>query len=392
MDLLFFINIIALLFSFFIGGVLLGAVFSNTFRKKVIGFLHLKQLFYSYERLLLNKNPSNPILQPGTHPWNAEAVMNPAAIVLNGRTHLIYRAVGHNGISRLGYASSADGIVFDKILPCPIYTARSPTRVPDNSHSYSPTMYPSGGSWGGCEDPRMVCIDGRVYVTFNMFDGWDFIRVATISIDRDDFLAERFWKWEGPYIISRPGEIQKNWVLFPEKINGKIAILHSITPKIEIAYRDSIEDIGKKEPFIKSWIGSRNNLPAREGVWDTFVRGAGAPPVKTSAGWLLFYHANDAKEGYKYKVGAILLDTDDPTKILHRASLPVLSPDESYENNGKPGIVYVCGAVVRDGKLFVYYGGADKIVAVATVTLDEFIDALIKDSPLTLDIENAQTK
>lgn len=374
----FWVYIVALLFSFFVGGALLGVLFSESIRNKLAEILHLKGL-------LLARSLHNPILSPGKHPWTAEAVLNPAAAVLAGRTHLVYRAIGMDGVSRLGYASSKDSIVFDTRLPYPVYVAQKPRPLPGHVRRYSPVLYPSGGSWGGCEDPRMVVIEGRIYITFNMFDGWDFIRVAAISIAESDFLAQQFWKWDGPHVLSRPGEIQKNWVLFPEKIGGKYAILHSVAPTVDIAYRDSIEDIGITEPFIESWVGSRDRLPAREGVWDSFVRGVGPPPLKTERGWLLFYHAIDKRDPGRYKLGAMLLDLNDPTKVLYRAAAPVLAPDEPYENRGKPGVVYACGAVVRDGMLFIYYGGADKVICVAVAPLADFLDALVKGSQPALE-------
>lgn len=391
MSFLFFINIVALLFSFFVAGALLGAIFSKPARKKLAKLLQLKH----FQRLLLKKSIHNPILKPGAHPWTAEAVMNPAAAVIGGRTHLIYRAIGSDGVSRLGYASSANGIIFDKRLPYPVYVAQKPRNLPGHARRYSPILYPSGGSWGGCEDPRMVVIENRAYITFNMFDGWDFIRVAAISIAQDDFLSGQFWKWDGPHLLSPPRQIHKNWVLFPEKINGKFVILHSIAPKIEVAYRDSIEDIGITEPFVQSWVGAREGLPAREDVWDNFVRSPGPPPIKTDFGWLLFYHAfgkEDRASSIGYRIGAMLLDLNDPTKILCRAATPVISPDEHYENHGnKFGVVYACGAVVRDGKLFVYYGGADKVICVATAPLDNFLDALMKGARPQFTEQEAQT-
>jgi predicted GH43/DUF377 family glycosyl hydrolase len=369
----FWVNIIALLFSFFVIGVLFGAVFSKPTREKLVLLFRIKAL----ERILLHKPAQNPIIKPGTNPWTAEAVLNPAALVLQNRTHLIYRAIGMDGVSRLGYASSPDGVVFDKRFPYPVYTAQKPRNIPGHARKYSFVLYPSGGSWGGCEDPRMVDIEGRIYITFNMFDGWDYIRVAAISIAEDDFLSEQFWKWDGPHILSPPNQIHKNWVMFPEKIGGKYAILHSIAPKVEVAYVDSIEDIGTEEPFIKSWEGPRPSAPGREGAWDSVVRGAGPPPIKTDRGWLLFYHATQEDQRHLYKVGAMLLDLNDPTKVLYRSVGPVLVPNESYENHGKPGIVYACGAVVRHGTLFVYYGGADKVICVATAPLNSFIDELV---------------
>lgn len=383
MTFLFWVNIIALLFSFFVAGAILGAAFSKPIREKIVKILRLERLI---QHLLLKKSLHNPILKPGTSPWTAEAVMNPAAAVIGGRTHLIYRAIGVDGVSRLGYAGSPDGIRFDTRLPYPVYVAQKPRNLPGHVvKKYSPVLYPSGGSWGGCEDPRMVLIEGRVYVTFNMFDGWDFIRVAAISIAEEDFVAKQFWKWDGPHLLSEPQQIHKNWVLFPEKINGKYAILHSIAPHIDVAYRESIEDIGTTEPFIQSWAGARSSLPAREDVWDSFIRGAGPPPLRTNHGWLLFYHAIDKRDPGRYKLGAMLLDLTDPTKILYRSIAPLLSPDETYENHGKPGIVYACGAVVRDGILYVYYGGADKVVCVATAHLDTFLDALITGAQPALD-------
>jgi len=158
----FFVHVIALLFSFFVAGALLGVAFSKPLRDKVAEIVR---------RLILNKSACNPILRPGTHPWTAEAVLNPAAAVIGGRTHLLYRAIGSDGISRLGYVSSEDGVVFDEILSYPAYVAQNPRTFSGSTRSYSPVLYPSGGSWGGCEDPRMVVIEGRIYVTFNMFDG-----------------------------------------------------------------------------------------------------------------------------------------------------------------------------------------------------------------------------
>lgn len=373
MDFLFWANILALLFSFFVVGALLGALLSETVRERLAKLVHPKLL-------ALARSLHNPILRPGTNPWTAEAVMNPAAAIIGGRTHLVYRAIGVDGVSRLGYASSPNGITFDKRLPYPVYVAQEPRNLPGHAKRYSPVLYPSGGSWGGCEDPRMVVIEGRVYITFNMFDGWDYIRVASISIAEEDFLSGQFWKWDGPHILSEPKQIHKNWVLFPEKIKGKYAILHSIVPKVDIAYRDSIEDIGMTEPYITSWVGARDDLPARENSWDSFIRGAGPPPVRTDRGWLLLYHAIDERDPGRYKLGAMLLDLTDPTKMLYRAAAPILSPDEPYENHGKPGIVYACGAVVRDGTLYVYYGGADKVICVATAPLNSFLNELVAGS------------
>jgi predicted GH43/DUF377 family glycosyl hydrolase len=375
MSILLFVYIAALLFSIFVVGAILGAFFSRPFRERLVEFLGL-------HRASLGRSDANPILSPGANGWTAESVMNPAAFVLDGKTHLIYRAVGSDGVSRLGYASSTDGVTFDHLPSYPAYVARSPrapSRRDPRTRRYSPVMYPSGGSWGGCEDPRAVVIDGRVYVTFNMFDGWDFIRVAVISMDADDFLDEHFGKWEGPFILSPDGQRHKNWVLFPEKVHGRFAILHSLfgtdDDHVRIEYTDDIESYHAPDDLV-----SPDPLAAPDDhiAWHYRMRSAGPPPVKTDRGWLVFYHAMDPKEPSRYKMGALLLDLDDPTKILHRAQLPVLEPDAGYENNGKPGVIYACGALARDGQLYVYYGGADKVTCVASAPTEEFLDNLIE--------------
>ncbi|MFA5745029.1 MAG: hypothetical protein WC887_02340 [Candidatus Paceibacterota bacterium] len=388
MNFLFFVNIVAMIFSFFVAGVLLGALFYKPLRTKLAELLHL-------QRFLLTRSAHNPILRPGTHPWNAEAVLNPAAAIIpgragDGRTHLIYRAVGTDGVSRLGYASSPDGIVFDERLPYPIYAARNPGgTLPGSQRRYSPVMYPSGGSWGGCEDPRMVIIDDCVYVTFNMFENW-MLRVGVISMSVEDFLAKRFHRWEGPIILSHSTR-EKNWVLFPEKIGNRFAVLHGIidrdSNRVHVEYTD---DLGTFSERTFETIDPQK-VPDTPIAWHVHVRSAGPPPIKTDRGWLVLYHANDAAEPSRYKLGAMILDLVDPTKILYRSASPVLSPDEIYENDGKPGIVYACGTAVRDDTLFVYYGGADKVVCVATAPLQPFLDALIEGGKPTLTLQETQT-
>jgi predicted GH43/DUF377 family glycosyl hydrolase len=96
----------------------------------------------------------------------------------------------------------------------------------------------------------------------------------------------------------------------------------------------------------------------------------------TSEGWLLLYHAIDRRDPGKYKLGAMILDARNPEKVLYRSAEPVLSPDMHYENDGKPGVVYASGAVIRKDTLYIYYGGGDKVVCVATAHLPTFLDQI----------------
>lgn len=314
----------------------------------------------------LKRHHTNPILSPKhLNSWENDATFNPAAIFLNDKIHLLYRAIGNGGVSTIGYASSKDGVSIDERLPQPIFSLASQFEIaPEKS------PYVSGGSWAGCEDPRITKIGNRIYMTYVAFDGANPPGVGLTSISVKDFL-NKVWKWKKPMLISKHGEIQKNWMLFPEKINGKYAILHSITPKISIEYVDSLE---KKGLVIES--GKQPGTD--EHRWDNIVRGAGSPPLWTKHGWLVLYHAMDKRDPNKYKVGAMLLDHDDPTKILHRCKNPILEPDAKYENDGaKAGVVYVCGAVIKDDKLLVYYGGADSVVCMASEDLDDFLQDMM---------------
>lgn len=327
-------------------------------------------------KLFLNKHSTNPMISPTPGSgWDEIGTFNPAAYVDDrGDVHLIYRAIGGDGVSRFGYATSADGITVGDKSPYPVFAMENPRKLSIAPiRKFDPVMYPSGGSWGGAEDPRMVKMGDKIYVTFSAFDGWDFIRIAVISIKEKDFL-ERKWKWSRPILISPEGEINKNWVLFPEKINGKFAILHNINPEIQIDYVDKLEELSTGSKKIKSRFGF-GKYPRVS--WDTWVRGVGPSPIKTDKGWLVLYHATSGGEG-RYKIGAMLLDINNPEKVIARSAEPIMSPDEWYENDWKPGVVYACGAVIKDGKLLVYYGGGDKHVCVAEKNLDELLHWLLE--------------
>lgn len=323
------------------------------------------------EHFELERSEKNPIMEPQQkYGWESNATYNPTAIESDGTIHIIYRADGDDMMSVWGYASTVDGVTIKNRSTQCIYQRKTPSV---RMQFPPPVSYTSGNNGGGgCEDPRAVLIDGVVYVTFTAFDGWGSVRVALTSIDFDDFKKKR-WNWKKTTLISAPGEMNKNWVIFPEKINGKFAIVHSFYPNILIDYFDSLDELDGKT-FIKS----NNTRPIdTTRTWDSWFRGIGPAPLKTDDGWLIFYHAMDHRNPDRYRLGALLLDIKDPTKILHRSQSPILEPDEHYENNGhKWGVIYSCGAVIKDDQIFVYYGGSDKFVCVATASLQQFLDDL----------------
>ncbi len=310
----------------------------------------------------------NPIIFPanGMH-WESRATFNPTALEHNGKIHIIYRAVGEDDISTLGYASSLNGFNLAERTFRPIFIHKNKP-----SDFESPIFYSSGGGWnGGAEDPRITKIENKLYMTYTAFDGWGSVRIGLTYINLEDFLNKK-WNWKNPILISPPGEIHKNWAIFPEKIKGKYALLHSLSPKILIDYFKNLDNLDNKK-YVKSFFNGKSEWDLK----DRSVRGIGPAPLKTKLGWLVFYHAMEKKDPNRYKLFALILDLKNPTKILYRSKEPVLEPDAFYENEGhKTGVIYSCGAVIKDENLFIYYGGADMVSCVATANLNNFLNEL----------------
>lgn len=319
---------------------------------------------------MLAKHYKNPVITARVNvPWESQGAFNPAAVYEKGRVHLGYRAIGDSGLSVVGYASSKDGIHFDDRPVTPMYIPREDFEWSGGTDTDSYSQFMSGGGYGGCEDPRLTHIDERFYLLYVAYNGRTGPRVAMSSIHEDDFYAKNWSAWEKPSLISKPGVIDKNACLLPEKINGKYVIFHRIFPHILIDFVEELNFDGST----KYLMGEHKISPTDFG-WDSRKVGAGPPPLKTHDGWLLIYHAVDDKNDSQYKMGAMLLDLENPTQVLYRTQKPILAPTEWYENHGfKAGVAYPCGAVIKDDTLFVYYGGADSYVCVATAPLHEFL-------------------
>lgn len=314
-----------------------------------------------------------------------KATFNPTAFCDNGEVHIVYRAIGDSDNSVLGYVTSKDGLTISERFPTPIYSHFLQQK---KDFSLPLISYCSGGGWGGgCEDPRLTLLGDKVYMIYTAFDGWGSVRMALTSISLDDFI-NKHWDWKKPVLISPPNEIHKNWVLFPEKIKGKYAILHSISPQIMIDYFGSLNELDGV-----NFIHSVHQGSPLWGSRDKLIRGVGPAPIKTKYGWLVLYHKMEKHDSHRYKLWAMILDIKDPTKILYRSKSPILKPDEWYENEGyKSGVVYSCGAVVKNGELFVYYGGADKVSCVATANFGKFLEELVYSSVSVLKKDKIKIK
>ncbi len=359
-------------------------IVKKTINKKKLNKKTAKIGLYRYEQ--------NPILSPTQNFWESEAVFNPGVIYLNNKVHLFYRAMGPDGISRIGYAVSNDGINFERLSYPVFYLSQFENLKKDNFTSparkfFDPISYASGGGWGGTEDPRVVAIDGIIYITLNIFNGWHSLRVGVISIKEEDLLKQN-WDWNSFAYLSHLGDRQKNWVLFPEKINDKFLVFHNLDMndgdinKVGIAYSDELSTKDMPSHFDAP---DPQRLPDRIITWHKRTRSASAPPIKTKDGWLVLYHAMDKDGSDRYKLGAMLLDLKNPRRVLCRAKNPILESKEWYENDYKPGIVYASGAVVLGEDLFVYYGGGDKRVNVATIQLNKLLEGMKKDQDVKLE-------
>ncbi|MGD0780113.1 MAG: DUF5679 domain-containing protein [Dehalococcoidales bacterium] len=347
--------------------------------------------------LRLERFADNPILKPNPDNWwESKAVFNPAALYEAGKVHILYRTISETDVSYLGYASSVDGVHIDERLSKPAYVPREPFEGVQPAYNIgggTSGLYVSGGGgMGGCEDPRLTRIDDRVYMTYVAYDGRNPPRVALTSIDFKDFL-DRKWNWKKPVLISPPHIVDKNACILPEKINGKYVIFHRVYPNILIDFVDDLDFDGKTK-----WLAGQHEIPVRalSSDWDSRKVGCGPPPLKTKEGWLLIYHAVGCRGDYYYKIGAMLLDLKDPTKVLARSRKPILEPVAPYENEGwKAGIAYPCGAAKIKDRLFVYYGGADTVVCVASVKLNGFLEQLMtnhKESAMPEEIEPPSTE
>ncbi len=321
----------------------------------------LKELKTDYEhRPTFTRYERNPILEPiEGHPWEAKAVFNPAAQLCdNGSVRLFYRAQSHDDTSVFGYAESRDGYTVSKRLAEPAYIPRA-----DFEQKINP-----GNS--GCEDARFTKFDGTLYMLYTAVDAANPPRVAMASISVEDFGKLRFDRFTMPTLISPPGIDDKDACLFPEKIGGKYVILHRIQPSIDINRFDNLDFAGNRflthNPFV---------FP-RKGMWDSAKVGISSVPLKTEKGWILLYHGVSADDN-RYRIGVLLLDLKDPEKVLARSRYPLFEPEEPYEKDGiVPNVVFPCGSVIKGKTLFVYYGGADRVVGTATMPMRKLFEHL----------------
>jgi len=314
------------------------------------------------KRWHLERSVLNPIITPDkSHPWEAKATFNPAALRIKNTTHILYRALSEDNTSSIGYAGSKDGISIDEKCPEPVYVPREDFEL----------KKVAGGN-SGCEDPRLTKVGKTIYMCYTAFDSIGPPRVAITSITEKNFL-DKNWQWEKPSVITPVGFDDKDTCIFPEKTNRKYFILHRVGSEM---CGDYLKSLNFKTEVIKKCI---RVMGPRINTWDSAKVGISAPPLKTKYGWLLLYHGI-SKSHNTYRIGAVLLDLTDPAIVLSRTTDPIFEPEELYEKKGLVNnVIFPCGMVEKDGLLYVYYGGADTVVGVATIELEIVLRALTRD-------------
>jgi predicted GH43/DUF377 family glycosyl hydrolase len=313
----------------------------------------------------IKRSADNPILIPNpATPWESEAAYNPSVVEANGKVHIFYRATsstkkaGDSGvlISSIGHAVSRDGI---------------------HSTDRDEIIFPIR-DWEkfGCEDPRVTEFEGKYYIFYTAVSEFSAngIKVA-VAITRDLKTIDE------KHLVTPFNA--KAMALFPERIGGKIAALLTVNTdrppaKICLAFFDRIEDIWS-EAYWNEWYGHLDDhvLDIEQNEKDQIE--LGSAPVKTDAGWLVFYSYiyNYFSPPATFGVQAVLLNLFDPKQIVGEVKRPFLVPEEEYECYGRvPRVVFPSGALIRKGTLYLYYGATDTTSCVATMKLKSLLEEL----------------
>jgi predicted GH43/DUF377 family glycosyl hydrolase len=273
-------------------------------------------------------------------------VFNAGAVKLGDEYILLLRVEDLRGHSVLALACSDDGYHFT--------VHDEPVMVPCREGQFAVHERK------GIEDPRITRIEGTYYIIYTAVSDFG----ARLALAKTD----DFRSFERIALISEPDN--KDGALFPGKIGGRYVRLDRPmvggTGNIWISYSDDLV----------SWGDSQALMTVRGDCWDSWRIGASAPPIETEHGWLEIYHGvRETSHGPIYRLGAAMLDRDDPTKILCRSAIPILAPREAYERTGDiPNVVYSTGAILEDdGTLRIYYSGADTCICIGTVRVDELM-------------------
>ncbi len=302
-----------------------------------------------FKRDVIHRWEGNPLIHIDEVPFKCIDILN-AGVTRYGNQYLLLITVESlQGRCRLHLARSTDGINF--------HVEAEPLIAEAKSGPFA--MYETLG----IRDPRITQIDGTYYITYAA-DCDHGVRLALAS-------TKDFKTVKRVAIISQPDT--KNGALFPRKINGRYAMLVRPSPghNVWIEYSDDL----------MFWGAPQVVMTPRDRFWDMHRVGIAAPPVEIDEGWLFIYYGQKiTSAGPLMRLGAAVLDRDEPSKVLARSNIPILSPRQKYERVGDVGnIVFSCGMVLEDdGEVKVYYGAADSCICLATATLDQIVRTIFE--------------
>ena len=313
-------------------------------------------------------------------------VLNPACIDKDGITHMFYRAVRKRNFSTIGYCQIKDGQIINR--------ADTPVLVPEFLYERM-----------GMEDPRITFLDGKYYLLYTAYDGLNALVAYATSNDlihwtKKGLISPQISYDEAEDIFKKSGVIdkytffeqyyryengdkvhlwEKDAMLFPKKINGQFALIHRVLPGIQICYFDDFYQLTQE--FWKNYLKNLNSyiILNPELAHETGYIGGGVVPIETDKGWLVIYHSVTEHTSNKiYRASAVLLDINDPKKIIGQLPYPLFSPEEVWEKRGEVNNVVFPTSTSIDGDVMsIYYGAADERIGVRTVSVSGLLKELL---------------
>ena len=325
---------------------------------------------------VITRYPGNPILSDKDIPYEASLIFNAGVAKYEGKYVMIFRndygctkeqweadEKRFTGTS-LGIAFSDDGIHWD-VQKKPFFSQEEMT-TEEIIRFY---------------DPRLTVLDGELMMCFAV----DTKHGVLGGIGRINNL-------EKLEVISMSVPDNRNMVLFPEKIGGLYTRLERPFP-VYSRGKDRFDTWFSQSPDLKFWGNSKLLMGVEHVPFANDKIGPAAPPVKTEKGWLTTFHAVDidgsrGKHGWektwkkRYTAGIMLLDLEDPSKIVGYSKKPLIAPDAPYEADGgfRNNVIFPGGIILEDsGEVKIYYGAADTVECLATADVNDLIKLCLED-------------
>lgn len=324
------------------------------------------------------------VLEPTENLFERTAVLNPGVWQEGNNVHMFYRALDEDHCSTIGYAM-----------------LHGPTKVVKRRQT--PLLLgTSAYEHKGMEDPRIVKLGDTFHMFYVAHDGKNALTAYATSEDlvyfskkgiispliayrefdelNNELQLKDAYSFFASYYEEEAGIDVLIWhkdvFPFPRKIRGKYALMHRILPDIQIAFFDNFNQLQKREFWLQHLKELPEHVVLESKHWfESRNIGGGCPPFETKHGWVVIFHAvEDRNQGRVYHACAALLDRDNPLKVIGRLHEPLFSPAETWETEGfVSNVVFPTGTALFGDTLYIYYGAADKRIAVASVSLSELI-------------------